>query len=250
MEIIITENYDEMSVRATEIVCSMLKQKPSSNLGLTTGKSPLGLYEKIVQLHRSGQIDLEKASIFSTEEYLGVGPEEYQSLYSWLNRSILSLCNIKNEQVVRLKGENPEPQLACEEFDRAIEEKGGLDLIVEGLGTNGHIGFNEPGSRGDSPTRIVSLSQETIDYNYQYWKNSVPSYGMTIGMGTILSANKILLLVSGRNKAKALLRALQGEITSDFPASFLQLAKNLTVIADKEAAELLQDSRRFDLCQS
>jgi glucosamine-6-phosphate deaminase len=250
MEIIITENYEEMSARAAEIVCSLLKKKPSSNIGLTTGNSPLGLYERMIRLHNLGQIDLRKATIFSTEEYLGVSHEAYHSLYSWLDRSILSHCDIKLEQVIRLKGENPEPQLACEEFDKAIEVRGGLDILVEGLGTNGHIGFNEPGSRMDSPTRIVALSQETIDYNYQYWQKPISNHGMTIGMEKILSANKLLLLVSGSHKAKSLLRTLQGKMTSDFPATFLQRAKSLTVIADKEAAVLLQDSRRTDLCQS
>ncbi|UVI30955.1 6-phosphogluconolactonase [Paenibacillus spongiae] len=241
MNVIITENYEEMSTRAAEIVCGFLKDNPSSNLGLTTGNTPQGLYERMVRSHWSREINLSKATIFSPEEYLGVGPEDYRSLYKWLDRSILSHCDVKMEQVVRLRGEDPEPQLACERFDQEIAAMGGIDLIVEGLGENGHIGFNEPGSSKESQTRIVALSEETIDYNYKYWNDNVPSYGLTIGMGNILSAKQILLLVSGKHKAKALSQTLQGEITAEVPASFLRLAKQLTVIADREAAELLED---------
>ncbi|MFC5466408.1 glucosamine-6-phosphate deaminase [Lederbergia graminis] len=238
MELIITENYEEMSAAAAEIVVSLLKQKPAATLALTTGNTPLRLYEKLIELQQSEQISLRETTIFSTEEYLGISEDAYFSLYNWLKRSLLQPCDIKPDQIIRLKGDALHPDKECEYFSQQIEQYGGLDIIIEGLGTNGHIGFNEPGTKQNSRTRVVTLSEETKEYNFQYWNHEVPDRAMTIGMSEILAAKKIVLLASGTKKAEALYKALKGPVTSEFPASFLRLAEQLTVIADKDAAQL------------
>lgn len=242
MKLIIVDNYEQMSDAAADLVCSLIARKSSATLGLTTGNTPEGLYHRLCARYRLGELDLSRIKVFSTEEYLGVSPDDQRSLFSWLSRSFLEPCCISEEQIYRIRGEDTEPQLACEQFDQMIRQAGGIDLIVEGIGRNGHIGFNEPGSLPTTRTRIVALTKETLDQNYQYWHHSVPQYGMTIGMADILAAKHIVLMASGVSKADSLLKALTGPVTCDVPASYLQKVENLTVIADKEAAQLLVES--------
>ncbi|WP_188996520.1 6-phosphogluconolactonase [Paenibacillus nasutitermitis] len=244
MKLIIVDGYEEMSDAAADIVASVIADKPSAALGLTTGNTPMGLYKRLCARYREGRLPLQDIRVFSTEEYLGVPPDDRRSLYAWLKRELLEPCGIGQDRVFRMSGEDPEPQLACERFDRLLQTSGGMDLIVEGIGRNGHIGFNEPGSLPATRSRIVALTNETLDHNYEYWSDAVPQYGMTIGMANILSAKRILLMASGSAKAESLLKALHGPVTSAVPASFLQEAGNLTVLADKEAAKLLVSSER------
>lgn len=241
MKIIITNNYEEMSETAAELVASAIAANPSIKLGLTTGNTPVGLYIRLCERYRTGKLVLDGVSVFSTEEYLGVPPEDQRSLYSWLNREFIQPCGIAPDHVMRMRGEDVEPQLTCERFDEMILRAGGIDLIVEGIGRNGHIGFNEPGSMPNTRSRIVALTNETLDQNFHYWHNSVPQYGMTIGLATILAAKHILLMASGPQKAESLLRALTGPITPNVPASYLQKVPNVTVVADKEAAKLITE---------
>ncbi|WP_308633902.1 6-phosphogluconolactonase [Paenibacillus silvisoli] len=239
MELIVLDNYEELSAEAANIVKALIRHKPDATLGLTTGNSPIGLYRELVRSHYSSDISLERVRIFCLEEYLGVQPDDRRSLFGWLNDLIIAPCAVPGSQVYRLKGEDPEPQISCEQFERAIKDAGGFDLVVEGIGTNAHIGFNEPGSSEHSRTRIVSLNESTINYNFQYWNSAVPSYGMTAGISTLLSSKHILLLASGQNKAESLARALTGKISPDVPASYLQRSRRLTVVADRDAASQL-----------
>jgi len=239
MKLIIVNNYEEMSETAAELVASEIKAKPSIKLGLTTGNTPMGLYDRLSKQYRDGELDLGEVSVISTEEYLGVSPEDQRSLYSWLKREFIHPCEVASERVIRMRGEDTEPQLACERFDEEIRNVGGIDLIVEGIGRNGHIGFNEPGSVPSAGSRIVALTAETLDYNFHYWDHSVPQYGMTIGLATLLEAKHILLVASGAAKAESLLQALTGPVTADVPASYLQKVPNVTVVADLEAAKLI-----------
>ncbi|MCC3374193.1 glucosamine-6-phosphate deaminase [Cohnella sp. REN36] len=239
MKLMITKDYQEMSLLAAEAVESVVRRKKNALLGLTTGNTPIGMYHALAEKSRAGELNMRETHIFSMEEYLGIPPDNYQSLYQWLNRVLIEPCGIASERVNRIDGSAPEPQLACQVFDRTIESMGGLDLVVEGIGTNGHIGFNEPMSPPDSPTRIVALSSETQTYNFAYWDELVPAHGITVGLAAIMKAKEIVLIASGSKKAYALKQALEGPVTSEIPASYLQLAPQLTIIADREAASLL-----------
>ncbi|QBD77140.1 glucosamine-6-phosphate deaminase [Ktedonosporobacter rubrisoli] len=239
MKLVVAKDYEEMSALSADIVASIITEAPNATLGLTTGNTPVGLYNKLVARYRSDSLSLDKIRVFCTEEYLGIGPDNPCGLFSWLNRLFVTPCRLSADRVFRLRGDDPEPQLACLEFDEQIRRCGGLDLIVESVGINGHIGFNEPGSPLDAPTRILALSEDTLEYNTSYWDRDVPRYGLTIGLSTILAARQILLLVSGQSKAEALARALTGPVTSAVPASILQQASQLMVVADRDAASLL-----------
>ncbi|HEX7735671.1 MAG TPA: glucosamine-6-phosphate deaminase [Ktedonobacteraceae bacterium] len=239
MKLIVTNDYDEMSAQAAEIVVALIEQNPRATLGLTTGNSPVGLYRNLVERYQAGTLALNEIRVFCTEEYLGSSPHDPFGLFAWLHREFILPCHLPTEHVFRLRGEHAEPQLACMEFDTQIQSCGGLDLIVESIGLNGHIGFNEPGSPPDAPTRILALMNDTLEYNANYWGASVPRYGLTIGLRTILTAKSILLLVAGQAKAEPLARALTGPVTPEMPASILQGLPNLVVVADSAAASLL-----------
>lgn len=239
MKLIVTNDYDEMSAQAAEIVATLIEQNPRATLGLTTGNTPIGLYRKLVARCQAGELALNEIRVFCTEEYLGSSPHDPRGLFAWLSREFIQPNQLPPEHVFRLQGEHTEPQLACMEFDALIQNCGGLDLVVESIGLNGHIGFNEPGSPPDAPTRILALMNDTLEYNANYWGASVPNYGLTIGLRTILEAKSILLLVSGQAKAEPLARALTGPVTPEVPASILQGLPHLVVVADQAAAALL-----------
>jgi glucosamine-6-phosphate deaminase len=239
MKLIVTNDYDEMSARAAEITADVIQLNPRAALGLTTGNTPIGLYRNLVARYQAGTLALDEIRVFCTEEYLGISPFDSYGLFAWLNREFIQPCHLPAAHVYRLHGEHTEPQLACVEFDAQIRRHGGLDLVVESIGLNGHIGFNEPGSPPDSPSRILALTEDTLEYNANYWDASVPGYGLTIGLGTILASKAVLLLVSGEAKAEPLARALNGPVTPEVPASILQGFPQLIVVADRAAASLL-----------
>jgi glucosamine-6-phosphate deaminase len=244
MELIVTADYEEMSVRGADYVAALVKARPDAVLGLTTGNTPVGLYRHLVARQHAGELSLQDIRVFCPEEYLGVSADDECGLYAWLERLLIAPCHLPPSQMFRLRGEDAEPQLACQEFEQQIARLGGLDLVVESIGTNGHIGFNEPGSPFDSRTRILALTEDTLEYNALYWNSAVPRYALTIGLGTILAARHILLLVSGRSKAEPIAKALTGPVTPDVPASILQGLEHLTIIADQEAASLLLESEQ------
>jgi glucosamine-6-phosphate deaminase len=243
MELRVARNYEEMSLIAATYVASIINNKPDAHIGLTTGRTPEGLYAILADWNKQQKVNFTRTHIYSLEEYLGVSPRDPHSLYHWLERMFLVPCHIRDEQVLRIDAQHIEPHLACANFDAAIALHGGLDLVIEGIGTNGHIGYNEPGSDAQSVTRIVKLTNETLDYNFDYWNQQVPTYGMTIGMKPIIEAKHVILMASGQRKAQALALALQGPLTSDCPASYLQLAQHLIVIADEAAASMLSHIR-------
>lgn len=236
MQLIVTENYEEMSNAALAIVMAVVKEKPDAALGLTTGRTPMGLYEQLVHRCGANQVSLDRIRVFCLEEYAGVGPDDRRSLFAWLNRQLMAPCRLPEAHIFRLEGEAAEPELSCLRFEERIRQAGGLDLVVEGIGLNGHIGFNEPGCAADSLTRMVGLHDITRKYNENYWDAEVPPFGMTAGMRTILSAGKVLLLASGSPKAEPLAKALRGPVGAETPASFLRRASDLIVVADRAAA--------------
>jgi glucosamine-6-phosphate deaminase len=230
---------------AADLIGAVLRRKPSAVIGLPTGQTPLGAYRRLAAVRP--ELRTSRLRVVSLDEYLGVGPQDRISLFGWLHRAVLGPLHIADERVLRLPGDGPEPQLACAGFDRRLQRLGGFDLLVLGLGWNGHVAFNEPGSPPAAPTRIVALQPGTVRRNLGYWRGRpVPTFGVTIGMRQILRARRIFLLVSGPSKARILAAALNGPLTPAVPASLLRLGR-LTVLADSAAAKGL---RRAAFAQS
>lgn len=239
LDLRIVDDYDALSDLAAEIFVAVVGARHRAVVGLPTGRTPLGLYRRLALLRRSG-FDFSGLKVVCLDEYLGVGPESPISLFAWLHRAVIGPLGIGQGRVLRLPSDDREPSLACAGFDRRLDREGRLDLVVLGLGWNGHVGFNEPGSPPSARTRIVALDPGTRERNRRYWagRSDIPAYGMTIGLRDIIRAGHILLLVSGRNKARILKASLRGPVTPRVPASLLRRGR-LTVLADRPAATLL-----------
>ena len=218
---------EEFGVTAANLLESVLVERPNALVVLPTGNTPLALY---AELRRRKVCAMRVAML---DDYYDAASLTTNS-YHWLRREVLDALNIGDERVLRIPTAPGNLPAACAEYERALARAGGCDLIFLGLGPNGHIGFNEPGSAVDSRTRMVTLSEATADANADYWQGEYrPRAAVTMGIATILEARRVCLLVRGRNKSTALRAALEGPETPDAPASFLRRARELTVIADR-----------------
>lgn len=238
MDIIIESTYEKLSETAARLTENALRGRPDALVCLPTGHTPLGLFRK---LQESGDAGLwREAEILALDEYLGVTPEEPHSLIGWLKRELLDGLAIGDDRLLSVDPTHPEPIDACAALEGAIEARRGIEFAVLGLGPNGHIGFNEPGTRANTATRIVRLAEASIRSNAAYWKDRggfVPQYGITLGVGTLLKhAKTTVLLVSGEHKADIFARFLREEPTPELPATLLKKAKRLIVLADEAAA--------------
>jgi len=230
-------DYAGMSQRAADIVVELLREKPDAVLGLPTGSTPLGFYDALV----ASGVSLAKARTFNLDEYLGLPRTHPQSYYSFMKRVLYDRTDLRPENCHIPDGTATDPQAECRRYEEAIRAAGGLDILLLGVGHNGHIGFNEPGSPWDARTRVVDLAETTRQANARFFNSldEVPRQALTMGIGTILEARRILLLASGRDKAPAVRDMVEGTPTPDVPASVLQLHPNATVLLDRDAASLL-----------
>jgi len=240
MEIIIKETYKNMIDEAVLIVKNLIKQKPSAVLGLPTGNTPLGIYKKLVQKYGSGVLDFSGITTFNLDEYVEIAEEHPSSFRYYMNKNFFEKVNIKRENIhfppSRLK--NIEDN--CIKYDKKIEDRGGLDLTILGIGRNGHIGFNEPTSSLSSKTRVKTLTEETLDDNdIRFEGDRLPDLSVTMGVGTIMKSKLIVLLASGKKKSKAIKHTIEGSISSFWPASILQQHPKAKIIIDNEASSLL-----------
>ena len=222
MRVLVTPDYQALSQEAAAIVDKSLHAKPALTLGLPTGQTPLGMYEQLIRKHRTEGLDFSAVKTFNLDEYAGISPEDPRSFHAYMRSRFFDHININPSNA-----HIPDDQY--ERYEHLIRESGGIDLLIVGIGLNGHIAFNEPGSSFDSRTRVVTLAPETI----QAASQEIPHTAITMGIGTILEARKILLLASGAKKAEILRRALRGPVTEAVPASALQLHPNVIVITDK-----------------
>ncbi|MEM1558606.1 MAG: glucosamine-6-phosphate deaminase [Thermoproteota archaeon] len=242
MRVIITKDYDEMSTRAARIIAEQVRRKPNSVLGLATGSTPLGTYRELIRMHREEGLDFSKVITFNLDEYYGLSPDQPQSYHYFMFENFFKHVNINPKNIHIPDGLAKDVKAFCEEYEKEIKKAGGIDLQLLGIGRNGHIAFNEPGSSLMGRTTLVALAEETIRDNTRFFKNEeeVPRLAISMGCGTIMEARRILLLASGENKAGAIAATLEGPVTSQITASILQMHPDAIVIVDEAAASKLK----------
>ena len=241
MRVLITDSYDQMGLEAAKIVAGQIYLKPNSVLGLATGSTPLSMYERLVAVHRTVGLDFSEVTTFNLDEYIGMGPDNPQSYHYFMQEHFFKHINIKPENIHIPNGMAQDVIAEGERYEQLIAAKGGIDLQVLGIGQNAHIGFNEPDVKFAATTHKVELDEETILANSRFFNNvdEVPRYAISMGIKTIMMAEHVVLLANGRNKARAVYKAVCGDVTPEAPASILQLHRDVVVILDKEAADLL-----------
>jgi len=237
MKIISVEDYDALSRAAAHFIATTIAAKADASIIIPTGNTPVGTYRRLAQMQQDGFIDASHLRVFQLDEYLGRSSADPRSFFHWINMEFMQPLNIPISHVVRLPGEGCDPQVACAAYEAAVRAAGGIDLAVLGLGTNGHLGFNEPPVESDAPTRTINLTDETIDRHAVYWGGAdrVPRKAITAGLDIVLSARQTLLLVSGKSKREILEKTVNGPVSPNVPGSYLQRVENVTIIADRDA---------------
>lgn len=237
MRIIHAKNYEDMSRKAANIILAQVILKPESVLGLATGSSPLGIYKRMIEWYERGDVDFSQVTTFNLDEYRGLGPDDEQSYHYFMRTKLFDKINVPAERIHIPDGMKTDALLECKEYEEMIESAGGIDLQLLGLGVNGHIGFNEPAEAFSSATHCVELTRSTIETNKRFFgsEEKVPRQACTMGIRSIMQSRRIVVAVSGENKAEAVQRALFGPVTPKVPASILQLHPDVWFIADEAA---------------
>ncbi len=241
MKIIRAKDYDDMSRKAANIIAAQIINKPDCVLGLATGSTPIGTYKELVAAYENGDLDFSQITTVNLDEYKGITKDNDQSYYYFMNDNLFSKVNIRKEYTFLPDGMEPDSKKACEEYDAIVAKVGGQDLQLLGLGHNGHIGFNEPSDVFKAGTHCVDLTESTIKANQRFFASydDVPKQAYTMGIKTIMSAKKILVVVSGKDKAEILKEVVNGPITPKVQASVLQLHDDVIIVADEDALSLL-----------
>lgn len=241
MDFIIKDTYEEMSMACADVFEDLLTVKPASVLGLATGSTPLGTYAELVKAYSSGRISFRDVTTFNLDEYAGLDPDNDQSYRWFMNHNLFDHVDIDKSKTHVPDGLCENSHTMCDEYEKAIEAAGGIDIQLLGLGHNGHIGFNEPSDEFPIATHKVELTASTIEANSRLFASidEVPTHAYTMGIGTIMKAKKIVVIANGEGKAEIVKRAFKGDVTTQVPASILQSHPNVTIILDKEAAKLL-----------
>ena len=240
MKVIITENYEEMSKKASEILVSIVKNNPNAILGLATGSSPIGTYQNMIKDHKENGTSYKNVHTVNLDEYVGLTADHDQSYAYFMRTNLFDGLDIDLKNTNLPCGSAKDLQAECDRYN-ALLENYKQDVQVLGLGSNGHIGFNEPNTPFDSVTHLVDLTENTIKDNSRLFASidEVPRQALSMGIKNIMNAKSILMVVSGKNKAEAVKGMVKGEIAPALPASVLQLHPFVTVICDKEAGSLL-----------
>jgi glucosamine-6-phosphate deaminase len=237
VRITVVEDYAALSHAGAGLMADVIAARPEATLLVATGETPMGIYRELAERRARGELDASRVRVFQLDAYLGLAPDDRRSLYRWMKESFLDPLGVPDDHVVRLPGDAPDAQAACRAYDEAVRAAGGIDLSVLGLGPNGHLGFNEPPADPRSPSRIVDLTEESVQSNARYWggRDVVPRRALTAGMAVLLAARRTLLVVAGERKVGILRRTLEDPIGPDVPASYLRQAAGVTVIADRAA---------------
>ncbi len=242
MRIIAAKTEKEVGLKAAELIAAQVTTKPDSVLGLATGSSPLTTYAQLAAWYESGDLDFSRVTSVNLDEYVGLPGTHEQSYRYFMNTNLFSKINIDPARTNVPSGTAKDLQAECRRYDRLIEDLGGIDLQLLGIGPNGHIGFNEPDDRFHKGTHIVTLTERTRQANARFFSSidEVPTHAITMGIKPIMNAKQVVLIAIGKGKAQALCDMIQGPITPACPASILQLHRHCTVVADEEALSLLK----------
>ena len=234
----VCKDYDTIRKKAEGLVRGMVNVKPDCILGLATGSSPIGMYEKLAELYRDGITDYSKVTTFNLDEYCALPEDNDQSYHYFMREHLFAHINVPAENIHIPSGCAQDVETECRNYDAAIAAAGGIDIQVLGIGSNGHIGFNEPADAFIGSTHLVKLKDSTIKANARFFQSEadVPRQAISMGIGSIMAAKKILLIAHGANKAKAIAATLEGPITPEVPASILQLHPDVVMLIDREAA--------------
>ena len=248
MEVVIASDYSDLSRRAARMIAAQIHLKPDSVLGLATGSTPLGIYRELVRFYKEEGLDFSKIGTFNLDEYLGISPRHPQSYNHFMWENLFKHLNISPLNVYIPQGTVDDPEAHCSWYETEIARKGGIDLQLLGIGRDGHIAFNEPGSSLASRTRLKTLDQDTITDNARFFtgEEEVPRFAITMGVGTILEARRIVLVASGENKAACCAEFIEGPVSAMVTASALQLHADVVVILDEAAASRLKRTEYYN----
>lgn len=240
MEVIIKNNYEEISQLAAYYLINTVKTNSNAILGLPTGSTPVGMYQEVINQFNSN-ISFQNVRTFNLDEYVGLDKTNVNSYRYFMDENLFSHIDIKEDNIHIPNGVAKDMEIECVDYENLLKQTGQMDIMYLGIGHNGHIGFNEPEDFFEPYTHIVKLTEDTIEANTRFFDNveSVPKTAITMGIKTILSAKKIILLAAGESKAEAILQTVKGKITPKVPASVLQLHNDVTLIIDKDAAKYL-----------
>lgn len=242
MKVLILEDTSKAIIRAAERVAALVRSKPNAVLGLATGGTMVPLYQQLRHLHDAEGLSFAGVTTFNLDEYVGLSPDHPCSYHRYMREALFEHIDIDEARTHLPRGDAPDPKLEAQAYESLIQSSGGIDLQILGIGSNGHIGFNEPSSSLGSRTRIKTLTEETRQANAQYFERveDIPRYALTVGVGTIMAAREIVLIATGASKAEAVAKMVEGPVTASCPASALQFHANTTAITDSAAAAQLE----------
>lgn len=241
MRVIVESSPEQVARVAATFVAALVRKKPTCVLGLATGSTPLGLYRELIRLHREEGLDFSRVTSFNLDEYVGLAPSHPQSYRYFMQHNFFQHVNIDQRNTHVPDGRALDFEAHAEQYERRIKDEGGIDLQVLGIGSDGHIAFNEPGSSLGSRTRLKTLTSETVRDNARFFSDpaEVPRLAVTMGVGTILESRRCLLLACGRHKAEAIRATIEGPVTAQVTASALQLHRDVIAVVDEDAASSL-----------
>lgn len=241
MKIIQTKSYDEMSEKACELILEQVQKSEAPVLGLATGSTPEGLYQQLIDQYKAGNVSFKNATTFNLDEYAGLAADDPNSYKYYMNDKLFNHIDLPAERAFVPRGDAENREKECRDYEALIADAGHVDLQVLGLGLNGHIGFNEPGTPLETRTHVVDLDESTRKANARFFPSieDVPVQALTMGIGTIMESGQIVMLVSGEKKADAVKQLVNGEVTADMPASILQRHENVILIGDEGALSKL-----------
>lgn len=243
MKIYCGKDYEEMSRKAASLISAQINMKPDCVLGLATGSTPIGTYQHLIKWYQEGILDFSEVTTVNLDEYKGLSGDNEQSYRYFMNTNLFDHVNIDKKNTYVPNGMESDSQKACDDYNAVIDRVGGIDLQLLGLGHNGHIGFNEPSNEFDKVTHCVDLTASTIEANKRFFEKEedVPRQAYTMGIQNIMMAEKVVIVVSGKDKAEIVAKAFAGPITPQVPASVLQLHKDVILVGDEAAlSELLK----------
>ena len=237
IKIIIAEDYDQMSAKAAHIMADEINLRPDGVFGFATGSTPIGMYQELARMKQAGEVSFAGVTSFNLDEYYPIEKGNQQSYDYFMKDNLFNHVDIAKSRINIPNGECADPTAECSAYEAKIAASGGIDLQLIGIGLNGHIGFNEPADSFTNATNFIELTESTIQANRRFfvYEKDVPRHALTMGIRTIMSARKILMIANGENKAGIIEQLLFGEITPRVPASVLQLHRNVTIVLDKQA---------------